>query len=122
MADPVVLTVAFITQKLNELFPAPDESNVKEVVEKSMELANDENYVWMLSEDPERFKAAVGSLLVYYQDDQGLCAAIHKEMRGLQAISEMMEGRDVDLTREFGDDFRPIGLLKRYRQAKDARA
>src|SRR4051794_9202399 len=69
---------------------------------------------WLITNEEERFKAAVGAVIVI--SDQATRVRIAQEIRILGSVSAAITGVPVDFSALLDDNFEPIGLLRMWKE------
>ncbi len=91
----------------------PKDGTLEARLKAAMQLTKDGH--WLLSSEDENFRCAVGAVMLNASPDER--ERIEADLRGLKALSAMISGVPVDLSRiEVPEN--PLGMMAMWREIK----
>jgi hypothetical protein len=108
MANPTAIASSEIASSLK----SKKFKTLTDHLNAAMKLAKNH---WLIAEDNERFKAAIGAVMTTCSDEDR--QRLKTEMKVIETMSLAIMGIGVDLSQAVPEGFKAIGLVKMWQEA-----
>jgi hypothetical protein len=118
MKENVAMMMIAVTECLRTISEA---QGIEDRLKASMKLAKNH---WLVTDEDERFKAAVGAVMQSYGPGSPEWTQLETELKALAQVSSMINSAQVGLSVGLDsielppEDFKPIGLLRMWRETE----